>query len=180
MQPQVKFLTSTRDIERKYIGPKLVLASDASLSFGLSKELLLKWGGDPRCKVIFTDSHAWDESSLSAELCAKSLTPPIIATVVKPVKVELVGDELIEFKKEAERQKKIREEASQRKRRQDELMQALHTMHYPSSSYLMPIFFSSVCDYQLNIGKDAIQDDDDNDSDEENAESTKQHEKGFT
>ena len=116
-------MTSTRDIERKYIGPKLVLASDASLSFGLSKELLLKWGGDPRCKVIFTDSHAWDESSLSAELCAKSMTPPIIATVVKPVKVELVGDELIEFKKEAERQKKIRDEASQRKRRQEELMQ---------------------------------------------------------
>ena len=37
---------------------------------------------------------------------------------------------------------------------------------------------SIVCDYQLNIGKDAIQDDDDNDSDDENAESTKQLEKG--
>ena len=105
------------------MGPKLVLVTDASLSYGLSKELLLKWGGDPRCKVIFTDSNAWDESSLSAELCRKSLTPPVIATVVKPMKVELVGDELMEFKKEAERQKKVREEAQQRKRRQDELIQ---------------------------------------------------------
>ena len=36
------------------LGPKVVLCSDASMSCGLSKELLLRWGGDPRCRVIFT------------------------------------------------------------------------------------------------------------------------------
>ena len=123
------------------MGPKLVLVTDASLSYGLSKELLLKWGGDPRCKVIFTDSNAWDESSLSAELCRKSLTPPVIATVVKPMKVELVGDELMEFKKEAERQKKVREEAQQRKRRQDELIQVfincLNFQHFATTPMIL-------------------------------------------
>lgn len=118
----MKFVTNTRDIERKFAGPKLVLATDASLSHGLSKELLLKWGGDPRCKILFADSGSWDENSLSAELCKKSQAPPVIATVVKPMQVELVGDELVEFRKEAEKQKRIRDDAVQRKKRQDELM----------------------------------------------------------
>ena len=93
----MKFLTSSRDVDRKYFGPKVVLATDASFSFGLSKELLLKWGGDPRCKVIFTDSHLWGDDSLAAELCRKSQSPPVIATVVKPVKVIFICYEWVIF-----------------------------------------------------------------------------------
>ena len=55
--PHIKCFTSVHDIEMKYSVqlPKVVLVTDSSLSRGLSKELLLKWGGDPRCGVIFTD-----------------------------------------------------------------------------------------------------------------------------
>ncbi len=119
--PQIKFVTSVRDIERKYPGPKVVLATDASLSFGLSKDLLLRWGGDPRCRVIFTDVS--DAGSLAAELRAKYGSPPVISTVTRPVRVELVGEELAEHRRETERRRKEQEEAVQRKRRQDELSQ---------------------------------------------------------
>jgi len=36
--------------------------------------------------------------------------------------VELVGEELVEFKKEVDRQRRLRDEALQRKKRQNELM----------------------------------------------------------
>lgn len=59
-------MTSVRELERSYPGPKVVLATDSSLSCGLSKALLLRWGGDPRCRVIFIDSS--DAKSLASEL----------------------------------------------------------------------------------------------------------------
>lgn len=43
--PSVKLVTSTRDMDRRYPGPKVVLATESGLSYGLSKEVLLKWGG---------------------------------------------------------------------------------------------------------------------------------------
>ena len=119
--PQISFVTSVKEVERKFLGPKVVLATDASLSCGLSKELLLKWGGDPRCCVLFTDGS--QAGSLAAELRSKASAPPIIATVSKPFKVELVGEELAEYRLEAERIRKEREEAILRKRRQEELTQ---------------------------------------------------------
>ena len=119
--PPVRCVTSIRDLEKKYIGPKLVFVTDANLSCGLSKELLLKWGGDPRCKVIFTDNYL-DPGSLAHEIRQQYMNPPIIVTVAKPVNVELVGEELLEFRREVEKQKRIKEELLQRKRRQDELL----------------------------------------------------------
>lgn len=39
------------DLEKNYPGPKVVFASDSSLSLGHSKELLLRWGQDPKNKA---------------------------------------------------------------------------------------------------------------------------------
>lgn len=49
-----------------------MLATDSSLSCGLSKALLLRWGGDPRCRVVFTDTP--EAKSLAAELRGNRLT----------------------------------------------------------------------------------------------------------
>ena len=48
-----------------------MLATDSSLSCGLSKALLLRWGGDPRCRVVFIDTP--EAKSLAAELRGKRL-----------------------------------------------------------------------------------------------------------
>jgi cleavage and polyadenylation specificity factor subunit 2 len=86
--PYMKICTSMSDIERLYPGPKTVLATDSSLSFGFSKEILLRWGGNPLNKVIFTDISVAE--SLAVELRQQTV-PPIIATVTRPVRVQLVG-----------------------------------------------------------------------------------------
>lgn len=123
--PQVRFATSIREVERYCPGPKTVLATDAGLSSGLAKELLLKWGGDPRCRVVFVDSS--DPGSLAAELRQKaSGSPPVIATITRPQRVELAGAELVQYRAEQEKQRRLREEALQRKRRQEELSQVPH------------------------------------------------------
>jgi cleavage and polyadenylation specificity factor subunit 2 len=93
--PAVKLFASVREMERQCPGPKLVFATDASLSCGLSKELLLRWGGDPRCKLIFIDTA--DPGTLAAEIQQQMMSPPIIVTVTRPQKVELVGEELNKF-----------------------------------------------------------------------------------
>lgn len=113
----LKECTSVRELDKKYPGPKVVIATDASLSCGCAKELLLRWGGDPGCRVIFTDSSA--SRSLAAELRTQS--PPIVATVTKPLRVELVGEELAAYRLEEERRRREVEEAALRKRREDEL-----------------------------------------------------------
>ena len=118
--PPVHWVSSVRQMDRVVPnGPKVVLATDSCLSSGLSKELLLSWGGDPRCCVVFVD-HA-DSGSLAAELKARYGSPPIIATITKPVRVELTGSELDSYRVEQEKQRRMKEESFQRKRRQQEL-----------------------------------------------------------
>jgi cleavage and polyadenylation specificity factor subunit 2 len=126
--PQIRFATNLREIERFCPGPKTVLATDGSLSSGLAKELLLKWGGDPRCRVVFVDSS--DPGSLAAELRQKASAPPVIATITRPLRVELVGVELLAYRAEQEKQRRAREEALQRKRRQEELAKVCHCLRH--------------------------------------------------
>ena len=62
----------------------MVLAPDPSLSCGLAKSLLLRWGGDPRCRVVFTDTAAADDRrSLAAELRARGAVLPVTTVVAK-------------------------------------------------------------------------------------------------
>ncbi len=114
---QLKVCTSVRELEKLYPGPKVVLATDSSLTCGCAKDLLLRWGGDPRCRVIFTDVST--PNTLAAEL--RTQTPPILATVTKPVRVELAGDELAQYRSEIDKKKRATEEAALRQRREDEL-----------------------------------------------------------
>jgi len=114
--PCLHICTSVREVE-KLVGSKVVLATDSSLSCGMAKELLLRWGGDPRCRVIFPDDV--DVDSLAAEL--RSKTHPIVATITRPQRVELVGEELEAHQRKVEAKKRVREEADLRKRREEEL-----------------------------------------------------------
>lgn len=121
--PPVKLVTNIKQIERLYPGPKVVLATDASLSCGWGKELLLKWGGDPRCRVLFVDPVS-DPFSLAAELRKKvKEAPPLIVSLNRTKQVDLSGVELIEFQSQREQQRILREEILQRKRRHEELTQ---------------------------------------------------------
>lgn len=117
--PPLKVAHSLRDLERLYPGPKVVLATDPSLSCGMSKELLLRWGGNPLCRVILTDSS--DSGSLASELRRQMASPPIVATVLRPQRVELVGAELASFQLEQDRKRREREEILQRRKREEAL-----------------------------------------------------------
>jgi cleavage and polyadenylation specificity factor subunit 2 len=107
----LKLLTSIREIDR-YPGPKVVFATDVSLSYGLSKELLLRWAGDPKNKVVFLDyAH---EGSVAYEIRKQLQTPPIVVTLSQPKRVELVDEELINYRREKERLKRQADAALQR------------------------------------------------------------------
>ena len=134
--PQIRFATSLKEIERHCPGPKTVLSTDAGLTSGLAKELLLKWGGDPRCRVVFVDAS--DPGTLAAELRTQSLTPPVVASITRPIRVELTGTELAQYRIEQEKQRRLREEALQRKRRQEELSQVrFHSIRFLLSLYIV-------------------------------------------
>jgi cleavage and polyadenylation specificity factor subunit 2 len=126
-QPQIRCATSIREIERCCPGPKVVLVTGADLSHGLSKELLLKWGGDPRSRVLFVDTS--DKGSLAAELREKHRNPPVVVTVTRPVRVDLVGAELVQHRLEADKLRRANEEALQRKRRLEALSQVRICMY---------------------------------------------------
>lgn len=117
--PPLRLVTSVREMERLYPGPKVVLATDGSLSCGMAKELLLRWGGNPLCRVIMTDSP--DEGTLAAELKTKLNSPPIICSVYRPQRIELVGAELAAHQQEQDRKRREREENIQRRKREEEL-----------------------------------------------------------
>lgn len=117
--PSLKVLPTAAQLEKKYPGPKVVLATEMSLNFGLSKELLLKWGGDPRSRVIYYDRP--DTRSLATTLQDLSHRPPIIVSLSRPVRVPLTGQELIDFRAKEDKERKALEEAHLRQKRQREL-----------------------------------------------------------
>lgn len=124
----VHFLTNTNDFDRRFPGPKVVISTDSSLQYGFSKEMLLKWGGDPRCSVMFVDTP--DQFSLGEELINLSKAPPIITTVFRPIKVELSGQELIDYRLAEEKKREEEAEEEQRRRRQAEISQVIISFYY--------------------------------------------------
>lgn len=115
--PLLKVCTSVREMEKLYSGPKVVIATDSSLNCGCGKELLLKWGGDPRCRVIFTDSS--EPNSLAYKI--RTQVPPIFITVTKPIRVELAGEELAAFRAEREEKERVATEENLKRKREFEL-----------------------------------------------------------
>lgn len=117
--PIVKVISTTTALEKRYPGPKVVLATEMSLNYGFSKELLLKWGGDPRSRVIYFDRP--DQGSLISIIQDLMNKPPIIVNLTRPVRIPLVGQELADFRAEEERKRKEYEEEMLRQKRQREL-----------------------------------------------------------
>lgn len=113
----VKVLTSLRELDLLGPGPRVVVTTDSSFTGGFSRQLLLRWGGDPKCRVLFTDIS--DSDSLAAEL--RSQLPPVIATITRTERVPLVGVELEIFEKAESARRRNLEAASQRRRREREL-----------------------------------------------------------
>lgn len=115
--PCVKLLTSLRELDSLGPGPRVILTSDSSFLSGFSRQLLLRWGGDPKCRVLFTDIS--ETETLAADL--RSQTQPVIATVVRSERVPLTGSELEAFEKAENFRRRNLEAASQRRRREREL-----------------------------------------------------------
>ena len=107
------------EFDRLGPGVKIVLATDSSLTTGFSKELLMRWGGDTRCKVILTADA--EPNSLAAEILTQIDAPPVIVSVLKTEKEFLAGEELRVFKAAAEQKKKDREEEELQRKRELEL-----------------------------------------------------------
>ena len=80
--PPLKIATSIRELERVYPGPKVVIATDAALACGLAKELLLRWGGNPLCRVLFVDHP--DQGTPAAELRDQLDTSSKVVDLMRP------------------------------------------------------------------------------------------------
>ena len=117
--PPLKIATSVRELEKAYPGPKVVIATDGALACGLAKELLLRWGGNPLCRVLFVDYP--DEHTPAAALKAQMASASKVVNLTRPQKVELAGEELLQFRREAEEKRRLKEEAIQKKLREQEL-----------------------------------------------------------
>jgi cleavage and polyadenylation specificity factor subunit 2 len=126
--PSLKLCTSLREMEAIAMGPKVVITTDASLTCGLAKELLIRWGGDPRCAVIFADQNSEYEiagGTLANEIRSQINSPPIIAMISKPEKVLLVGDELAAYMQEQDLVQRQAEENETRRRKENVLAQVI-------------------------------------------------------
>lgn len=117
--PPLKIATSIRELEKVYPGPKVVIATDGALACGLAKELLLRWGGNPLCRVLFVDYP--DTGTPAAELKEQMGASSKVVNLMRPQKVELAGEELLQFRREAEEKRRLKEEALQKSLREQEL-----------------------------------------------------------
>jgi cleavage and polyadenylation specificity factor subunit 2 len=97
----IQCISSLEDLEGVH-GPKVVLASSATLDSGFSREIFLEWCSDHRNQVLFTQRAG--PTSLSSELL-KEPKPRLLQLKVWR-QVPLQGEELVEWrKKEAELEK---------------------------------------------------------------------------
>ncbi len=116
----LKCVTSLEELDQiGNAGVKIVLTTDSSLSAGFSKELLLRWGGNPSSMVIFTSEPEID--SLGADVLRQIKTPPVLATIVRREKVLLQGEELHAYLKAEEEKKRVNAEAELQNKREAEL-----------------------------------------------------------
>ncbi len=152
----IKSYHDIRHMEKECYGPKVVIATDMSLTYGLSKELLLKWGGDKRCRVIFIDhdtqatntitTATQTSRTLAEELKKLSSNPPIICSVNIPIKIPLQGQELEKYRQEQEKQKLFLEEEILRRKRKDEISRVsilIIVILVPLNSYFYLMMFLS-------------------------------------
>ncbi|CAL1408288.1 unnamed protein product [Linum trigynum] len=102
---RVKLLINKMDLDNAPIGPKVVLASMASLEAGFSHDIFVEWASDVRNLVLFTERGQF--GTLARMLQANP--PPKAVKVTMSKRVPLVGDELVAYEEEQKRLKKEEE-----------------------------------------------------------------------
>lgn len=98
----ITLLVSKADLDNAPDGPKVVLASMASLEAGFSHDIFVEWGNDVKNLVLFTERGQF--GTLARMLQADP--PPKAVKVTVSKRVPLVGEELIAYEEEQNRIKK--------------------------------------------------------------------------
>ncbi|OMO71745.1 Beta-lactamase-like protein [Corchorus olitorius] len=123
----VTLLISKNELDKVPDGPKVVLASMASLEAGFSHDLFVEWAADVRNLVLFTERGQF--GTLARMLQADP--PPKAVKVIMSRRVPLVGEELIAYEEEQNRLKK--EEALKASLIKEEESKASHVPDINSS-----------------------------------------------
>lgn len=98
----VTLLINKSELDNAPDGPKLVLASMASLEAGFSHDIFVEWASDVKNLVLFTERGQF--GTLARMLQADP--PPKAVKVTMSRRVPLVGEELIAYEEEQNRLKK--------------------------------------------------------------------------
>ncbi|CAK8532604.1 unnamed protein product [Lathyrus sativus] len=98
----ITLLVNKTDLDNAPEGPKVVLASMASLEAGFSHDIFVDWGNDVKNLVFFTERGQF--GTLARMLQADP--PPKAVKVTVSERVPLVGEELIAYEEEQNRIKK--------------------------------------------------------------------------
>ncbi|XP_022764729.1 cleavage and polyadenylation specificity factor subunit 2-like isoform X2 [Durio zibethinus] len=98
----VTLLISKNELDKAPDGPKVVLASMASLEAGFSHDIFVEWAADVKNLVLFTERGQF--GTLARMLQADP--PPKAVKVTMSRRVPLVGEELIAYEEEQNRLKK--------------------------------------------------------------------------
>ncbi|XP_044507077.1 cleavage and polyadenylation specificity factor subunit 2 [Mangifera indica] len=98
----VTLLINKSELDKAPDGPKVVLASMASLEAGFSHDIFVEWASDAKNLVLFTERGQF--GSLARMLQADP--PPKAVKVNMSRRVPLVGEELIAYEEEQNRLKK--------------------------------------------------------------------------
>ncbi|KAF5748319.1 cleavage and polyadenylation specificity factor subunit 2 isoform X1 [Tripterygium wilfordii] len=98
----VRLLINKSELDNAPVGPKVVLASMASLEAGSSHDIFVEWAADPRNLVLFTERAQF--GTLARMLQADP--PPKAVKVTMSKRVPLVGEELFAYEEEQERLRK--------------------------------------------------------------------------
>ncbi|TQE03901.1 hypothetical protein C1H46_010428 [Malus baccata] len=90
---RIRLLVNKSELDDAPDGPKVVLASMASLEAGFSHDIFVEWANDPKNLVLFTER-------------AQADPPPKAVKVTISKRVPLVGEELIAYEEEQNRIRK--------------------------------------------------------------------------
>ncbi|GAV60143.1 Lactamase_B domain-containing protein/RMMBL domain-containing protein/Beta-Casp domain-containing protein/CPSF100_C domain-containing protein [Cephalotus follicularis] len=101
----VRLIVNKSELDNAPVGPKVVLASMASLEAGFSHDIFVEWATDVKNLVLFTERGQF--ATLARMLQADP--PPKAVKITLSKRVPLVGEELIAYEEEQNRLK--REEA---------------------------------------------------------------------
>lgn len=98
----ITLLVNKSELEKAPDGPKVVLASMASLEVGFSHDIFIEWATDARNLVVFTEKGQF--ATLARMLQADP--PPKAVKMTTSKRVPLVGEELDAYEEEQNRLKK--------------------------------------------------------------------------